>query len=56
MAKTSFGIVVAILALPVAIFVGIAFGPAVLVLLLIAAIAAPWLLIAGATRRRGGTR
>jgi hypothetical protein len=40
--------VLAVLAFPVVLFLGIALGPVLLVLLLIAACAAPFLLIVGA--------
>jgi hypothetical protein len=46
--------VLAVLAVPVLLFVGIALGPTLLVLLLIGACAAPFLLVAGAMSHRAG--
>jgi hypothetical protein len=46
--------VVAVLALPVLLFIGFALGPILLVLLLIVACAAPFLLVLGAMSRHAG--
>jgi hypothetical protein len=46
--------VLAVLALPVLLFVGFALGPILLVLLLIVACAAPFLLVLGAMSHRAG--
>jgi hypothetical protein len=46
--------VLAVLALPVLLFIGIAVGPILLVLLLIVACAAPFLLVLGAVSLHAG--
>jgi hypothetical protein len=46
--------VLAVLALPVVLFIGFALGPALLVLLLIVACAAPFLLVLGAMSHHAG--
>lgn len=48
------GAVLAILALPVLLFIGFALGPTLLVLLLIVACAAPFLLVLGAISHYAG--
>ena len=46
--------VLAVLALPVVLFIGVALGPTLLVLLLIVACAAPFLLVLGAMSHHAG--
>ena len=48
------GAVLAVLALPVLLFIGFALGPTLLVLLLIVACAAPFLLVLGAISHHAG--
>ena len=48
------GAVLAVLALPVLLFIGFALGPTLLVLLLIVACAAPFLLVLGAMAHHAG--